>query len=305
MQFIAFIFVPSYIVIIFLLWIFFHHKYRKANNSVIITIGFSVLDVFTDIFSTIQLYYLGTSIWIAAAMFLIIPCMINHILTWIFMYKLLKNNPSINLPRRVTVHGRNIELRDPRFTNSFSKEPPPTLQVHEWMKQNYVLCSFVVIISTFNIENLSFISSNLLDNSTLKIPWPGNTENIIRIIGLLTNIFEDIPQLIIQISFAASTYDNMYDIPNIILASIISSFLALIFSLVKRMLLTLLTLTTPQQSTILSHARTSNTSPTIDTFHIKTNPSTTSLGNENVSRTQSDPSGRNTTSQKLLEETKF
>ncbi len=249
MQYIAIIVIASYILFLFLLWIFFNYKHKSANNSVIITIGFSLLDVVSDILSTVELYHDGSFLYIFGIVFLILPALTNHIISWFIVYKFIVSDNEIMLPRTTSYAGKKIKLNHPSFNTSFRGEPAQFLSSREWMDQNYILCALVVLLSSLNIENLSFLSSKLLGSTTLKVNWPDNYENTIRVAGVISNIFEDIPQLTIQIYHVSVNYKDIREVPPVFFASIVSGILVLAFSFVKRGLLFLLRITKKKEDT--------------------------------------------------------
>ena len=238
MECISIIIVISYIVILLFVWLFLNHKNKHANNSVIVTLGLSFLDVITDILSVVELYSYGSMLYIVSMGCIILPAMINHCIAWGLMYFLLKENPPIILPKTTMYGGREIKMADMNLSTSNAKDcsPPQFITTKEWMDQNYILCSLIVMASTLNVENMTILSSRMLGNTTLKIKWPLNYEYRIRLFGIISNFLEDIPQLCIQLYFMI-TIDST---SMILLISIISSAIALSFSLIKRTLLYML-----------------------------------------------------------------
>ena len=147
MECISIIIVISYVVILLFIWIFLNHKNKYANNSVIVTLGLSFLDVITDILSAVELHSYGSMLYIISMACIILPAIINHFIAWGLLYFLLKENPSIILPKTTMYAGREIKMADLRLSTSNTKDrsPPQFITTKEWMDQNYILCSLIVI----------------------------------------------------------------------------------------------------------------------------------------------------------------
>ena len=230
------IIICSYLIFLLLTWVLLNYKNNTANNSVIITMGLSLLDVITDILSAIELYNLKSDLYVYSIIFIVLPVLINQLIGWIFIYFLIKKNPAIELPRSTSYGGRIMVVRHPSLRNTFSDEPPEILTTRSWLSDNYILCTIIVMFSMLNVENLTFLSSKLGDGKTLKIIWPENYEHRIRICGMISNILEDIPQTCLQIYFMIISQN----ISLVLVLAVVIGILSLFFSLSKRILLYLL-----------------------------------------------------------------
>ena len=96
-------------------------------------------------------------------------------------------------------------------------------ETFEAMKENPLAVVVVVLFSVLNTEALSFLGSGALPMFSIKLPK--DVQERLMVTGLISNIFEDFPQLIIQVYVFVRTGSTFYSLSG---ASIVTSVLSLL-----------------------------------------------------------------------------
>lgn len=105
-------------------------------------------------------------------------------------------------------------------------------QVYHFFERNKIVSGVVGLCSIFCMEFLFFLSSHIFNLKALSLNWPTGLENRIGALGVLTTICEDLPQLALQIY--VSTQVGM---STVLLLSLVASGTALLVSLLRRIVL--------------------------------------------------------------------
>jgi hypothetical protein len=106
-------------------------------------------------------------------------------------------------------------------------------EANNWIRNNIGAASIVGFLSFFNSESILLISSKCFDLKWFSAPTPSQAFiDKVELSGVFTNVFEDIPQLAIQIVLAIS----LGNFPLIIAISVTFSLIAVAIALVRRFL---------------------------------------------------------------------
>lgn len=103
-----------------------------------------------------------------------------------------------------------------------------------WIRDNMAASSLIMFLSLFNVENLMLINCNVRNIAIFSAPKVSQKfKDKLELSGLLTNMFEDFPQIIIQIVLTTKlqTFSFLFAI------SIGFSIIALIIAVLRRLLL--------------------------------------------------------------------
>ena len=71
----------------------------------------------------------------------------------------------------------------------------------KWMKDNVVAVGSTAVLATTNVTVLGLFNSDLFGHSATNAPKEGDVEDIAQLGGLLSVLFEDLPQVVISIAF--------------------------------------------------------------------------------------------------------
>lgn len=208
------------------LWAYLYEKQRDARNGIVFTIGISVLDMATDVMSLVEIRRYDMMLFYMSLASIIATLGVNMLLTWYFVWKLLRINPTTE--ERMYVSYGGVEHRT-RGASSGTTD----ITTKDWLGKHFPTCSAVMMSGSLNIENLLLLSSNILDADRFKIRWPEGYESLIVWSGMLNVVLEDIPQVGIQVYFLM-TYDHN---TMFVVISVITSCVALVYSITKRLLL--------------------------------------------------------------------
>ncbi|CAI2174881.1 4215_t:CDS:2, partial [Funneliformis geosporum] len=165
-------------IILFVIYYIARKKDGEANNKIIFTFTFIIVDFALDIaFIIIH----GNDLpWISPTciVFIVIPILLNCSFTYIIMSREIKNN------------------------NRFSRW---------WIKNSKTALVFTSIFAVADLEALNCISSKCSGLVGLNAPFTNRTEHHIFIFNTIIILIEDLPQLLILIFYQAYTI-----LPNII-----------------------------------------------------------------------------------------
>jgi len=197
-------------------------KHAKFGSYVMLI--FSIVDVWTDFLfvmflsenANLELEYL------LARIFLIGPMILNFVaVISILMHqckevrKVVKKDASGHIHRHADGKPVIIKVR-------------PFL---DWYGQgNANITTAVVLASVLNTGIFNLLSSHLLGSRHCSAPLSKEVQRRMTFLGLITNFFEDIPQIFIQI-FASLKLGSF---SNVVLASFTTTIFSLVFSVVKR-----------------------------------------------------------------------
>lgn len=99
-----------------------------------------------------------------------------------------------------------------------------------WLKNNHASSAAIAVLALTNIESFSLLSSNLFHKEAFSAPFSEKMRHQLMIGGLIGNVLEDVPQLIIQSVAASSNLDT------ITLLSIVASILTISTGLLKHLI---------------------------------------------------------------------
>lgn len=106
------------------------------------------------------------------------------------------------------------------------------LAFRRWLHFNFAPFTAVVLTSCTNMDAMFVLDSHVCGLSCTRAPWSDRMITWIRLLGMVTILFEDIPQSCIQIFVIAS---SSYQLVNII--ALCSSLTTIIFGITKRILI--------------------------------------------------------------------
>jgi len=109
--------------------------------------------------------------------------------------------------------------------------------VGRWLEEHHFTAGMFMILGFGNPEVLSVLNCKLYDWSVFSIGWSREAYLRIRSLGLLVNIFADIPQLVISILYFIQQGDEGSALAIAILSLVLSS-LSILHGIVRRLLLT-------------------------------------------------------------------
>jgi len=188
------------LILCFIVYLVLRHYYPDSRNTIVITISLAVYDIVTDILFINSQQASQSVLFIPALVFLVVPILFNVcVLGYTFVTSVLKEGT-----------------------------------METWLEGNYALAAITAIMSTTNVEVFNLLQSNLFGIESFRAPFPKRSVRILMICGLVTNVMEDIPQLITQILAASSGLDT------ITLLSIVASLLTISFGIVKRLMMILI-----------------------------------------------------------------
>jgi hypothetical protein len=98
--------------------------------------------------------------------------------------------------------------------------------------KNQAVCAIVFLLSATNCSLFTVISSRLLGLAAFSAPVDAMTESRLSARGIVSNLLEDLPQLVVQIVIAS----RQETISILVLTSILTSGITLVFGLSKRLL---------------------------------------------------------------------
>jgi len=114
----------------------------------------------------------------------------------------------------------------------FKTEIERTAGKGQWLLDHTVFCTLVIFVSISNVEVLTILDSRIFNAVWSSMKWGMKTHLRVRTFGLIGNMLDNIPQLVIQGYFLSQVGLNA-----IALASIVVSGVSLLFSIVRRLLI--------------------------------------------------------------------
>jgi hypothetical protein len=169
---------------------------KEHKPFVLMTAYLSTMDLITDIFFAMTLgpFSVFTT---PAVILLVLPAVLNVLFVFWFLLKEAGQYPVM----------------------------------HTWLNDRPLQVTIVALLSLGNAEVLCLLCSRIWFLDVFSAPFTDHGREQLRYVGLLTNIFEDIPQIIIQIMALGSRSDAGRTFT---LVSIIFSVVAVLFGLVQR-----------------------------------------------------------------------
>jgi len=193
------IFIPLGVLIVLIVYIILNRWFPQADNLVVVTISLGLYDFITDcLFAASQ----GEKdILIPVVVFLAIPILFNLGTLLFALFKTFKSSPGLE----------------------------------KWLEENYGIAAGGILLASTNIECFLLLTSNLFYSEKFRAPLEKEWIRLLFVLGIIGNVLEDIPQLILQ-GYAAGTQG----VTTLVLVSIVASVLSLGFSLIKRAIFYLL-----------------------------------------------------------------
>ena len=93
---------------------------------------------------------------------------------------------------------------------------------------------YIILQNIIGVESLSFFSSGIFNKPLLLAPWSPSTEELFNSAGLISNIFEDLPQFVVGFCFLIN-FSSSVTATSIL--SVASSVITLSAGVIKRCLL--------------------------------------------------------------------
>jgi len=171
--------------------------FKPCFHLVLATVDFSMDSIFVDrCWSGLNYYSVFSQVRIPALIFLTLPILLNIFISGGLLNRALQND-------------------DTRAA----------------MKENPLPVVILFLFSFLHTEALSFLGSSALP--VLNIPLSKEVKERLAVTGLVNNIFEDIPQLVIQVFVFVDSGSSFYSLSG---ASIVTSVMSLLLGIVKRSL---------------------------------------------------------------------
>lgn len=185
--------IPFAMIFVVGLYFFMNRRYPKARNIIVLTVALTIYDFVTDVLFVFSQRSENQALFISAMIFLAMPVIFNLV----FLARLL--------------------------TTAIQSD----LGLQTWVKGNYATSAATVVLALTNIESFALLHSNLFYKESFNAPFSEKVLHQLMIGGLVGNILEDIPQLVIQSLAASTTLDT------ITLLSIVASVLTISSGLIK------------------------------------------------------------------------
>lgn len=99
-----------------------------------------------------------------------------------------------------------------------------------YFKEKSLVCSIVLVLSCLNVSLFVLVASVLFGSKYLEAPLSGAVKSRIISGGLISNIFEDLPQLILQVLTTA----RLGKVNSVVLVSIVTSCFAFLLGVLKK-----------------------------------------------------------------------
>eukprot|EP00854_Cymbomonas_tetramitiformis_P028146 gene28146-34842_t len=115
-------------------------------------------------------------------------------------------------------------------------------EMHEWVAANTSLATFICFLAFTNVEVFTVASSRTLPFLNAKLPPQQETR--VQMLGLVTNLLEDVPQAVILV-FANSLTGTWSSTATV---SFVATVLAICYGITKRMLSSILVFTIQAQA---------------------------------------------------------
>ena len=179
-----------------------NYRYPKARNTVVLIVALTIYSIITDVLFLFSESSVSSSLFFPYLAFTIVPILINGVLL-----------------ARIFV----TTVRDDHA-------------MQDWLKSNPATSAAVAALALQKITSFSLLSSNLFYKEAFNAPFNEKLNRQLLIGGLLGNLLEDIPQLVLQ-SIAASTTN----LDTITLLSIAASILTISSGVVKYLIVVLVT----------------------------------------------------------------
>jgi len=186
----------SLIISSIILFILAKAKARNSSPSIIIVFGITVSDLITDIMFIVWIRSESPSLF-----YLSLLCLIIYIF--------------LSLSASFFILRREMQVRE----------------FNTWYKKNRTVSTFAFALSSFNVNLLNFLTSSILNLKCFNAPLRAKTRKYLNLFSLLSVFFEDVPQLIFQIT--AVTIGE-FRISSMIWISIFISAISLLFAVSKR-----------------------------------------------------------------------
>eukprot|EP00478_Filoreta_tenera_P000172 GABV01000172.1.p2 GENE.GABV01000172.1~~GABV01000172.1.p2 ORF type:complete len:200 (-),score=60.78 GABV01000172.1:24-623(-) len=104
----------------------------------------------------------------------------------------------------------------------------------KWMRQHLTVVYIVTFFSITNLDVLNILGSHIFNKRVFDAPWSFQARTRIPLYGLVSNIFEDFPQIVIQIAFLVQAESG--ETTFFALAALVSSVLSLMFGAGRKLL---------------------------------------------------------------------
>ena len=101
----------------------------------------------------------------------------------------------------------------------------------QWLVSNSILSTFIIIVSLSNVEVMSLLDSRIFNQKMFSMGWAEKTHLRVRTYGLIGNVLDNVPQLVIQCFYLSEN-----GVSGVAIASIVASGLSLFFGTVRRLL---------------------------------------------------------------------
>jgi len=209
-------------VISIVLYFFAKKKSPEARNYTILTTAIGVIELVTDslfIYDTYQLT--SKSLFIASFGF--------H---WTASHRQLDHCLFRSQTR--IVH-ESLILFSLSFKGNFHQQPlifsNRGTGKGDWLLKYSLVSSLAVLVSVSNVEVLSLLDSRIFNLEAFSMGWSNKTHLQIRTMGLIGNIVDNVPQLIIQ-----GFYLGIHGVSGVAIAALVASSTALLFGVIKRLL---------------------------------------------------------------------
>jgi len=187
------------VVVVLVVYAILGRFFPLANNLILVTLALALYDFITDcLFAASQS---DKEMVIPAVLFLAMPILFNLVALLFSLSKTFKSSQGME----------------------------------KWVEENYGMAAGGILLSSTNIECFLLLTSNLFHSKKFRAPLGKEWIRFLFLLGVIGNVLEDIPQLLLQ-SYAAGTQG----LNTLVLVSIIASVLSLGFSLVKRAIFYLL-----------------------------------------------------------------
>ena len=198
----AIVAVPALLAVTVIVVLLLRWRYPEADNKVVATLVLAVYDFITDCLFVYgqHTYPNGKAIFYAAVAFVAGPMIFNLVMVVVVLSLAVKKNP----------------------------------ELEAWLNANYGLTALTLVLSSSQIEVFGLLRAKLFNLKIFSAPISDRTYKTVLALGLLGNVVEDIPQLVLQLIVASNSLDT------VVILSIIASSLTIITGVVKRILLFLL-----------------------------------------------------------------
>jgi len=189
--------VPLAMILVVGIYFFLNHRYPKARNIAILTVALTIYDFVTDVLFAFSEKTDSPTLFATYLTFTIVPMVFNFVLLARIFVSSIQDDHSMR----------------------------------GWLKNNHATTAATAVLALTNIESFSLLQSNLFHNDGFNAPFNEKVKHHLMIGGLMGNILEDIPQLIIQSIAASTTLDT------ITLLSMVASILTISSGLVKHLII--------------------------------------------------------------------